>query len=341
MKQLFIVASLLLFFGTTRAQGTWSHYASVEENIHFSDITPSYNYSSLGLFAANSGIRLGGYYTHNGQLAGEITLGVTGIGTPGSFSRKIVPMEFIGHYNLITPKEGALVTRFNLSTGVGSGLAESSNGRFGFSEHIVFGANMEMANVLPFGTLIMGTRYTMFVDDYIDGLVVSGSSNDAVLRFYTAIRLDGMPKRARQKITTAEEIASKLRGEFIATNETHEAEKSALIDNIDRQQGIIDSLETSLKACNDSLTPAPAEVNEPASTASLAKGYYVIIGSFPSQKMAEEYASSLELEDLSIVFEEELETYRVVMSQHDNIGDAVRSRDEAKAITQNAWIAVY
>jgi hypothetical protein len=341
MKKVIILCISLCFSFSALAQGTWSHYASVEENIHFSDIPAAYNYSIFSLLSANSGMRLGGYYTHNDQLSGEITLGVTGIGTPGSFSRKIVPMEFIGHYNLLTSKEGALVTKFNFSAGIGSGLAESLNGRFGFSEHIVFGANMEMGEVLPFGTLIMGTRYTMYVDDYIDGLVVSGSGNDAVLRFYTAIRLDGMPKRASQKIATAEKIASKLRGELIATNETHEAEKSALIDNIDRQLGIIDSLETSLKACNDSLTPALAEANQSISTASLAKGYYVIIGSFPAPEMAEEYVSSLELEDLNIVFEETLDTYRVVFSQHENIGDAVRSRDEAKAITQNAWIAVY
>jgi DNA-binding FadR family transcriptional regulator len=57
--------------------------------------------------------------------------------------------------------------------------------------------------------------------------------------------------------------------------------------------------------------------------------------------LAEDYASSLKLEQISIAFEDELKTYRVVLSQHDKIKDAIRSRDEAKAITQNAWIAVY
>ncbi|MEL0335075.1 MAG: hypothetical protein VW980_04700, partial [Flavobacteriales bacterium] len=102
MKKVIILCISLCFSFSALAQGTWSHYASVEENIHFSDIPAAYNYSSFSLLSANSGIRLGGYYTHNDQLSGEITLGVTGIGTPGSFSRKIVPMEFIGHYNLLT-----------------------------------------------------------------------------------------------------------------------------------------------------------------------------------------------------------------------------------------------
>jgi cell division protein FtsN len=103
----------------------------------------------------------------------------------------------------------------------------------------------------------------------------------------------------------------------------------------------ISQLTDALEACNDSLAIAPAENNEPLSTASLAKGYYVIIGSFPSQERAEEYASRLELEDISIAFEQELATYRVVLSQHDNLAAAVRARDEARAITQNAWIAMY
>jgi len=341
MKKLIISIFIIAFSSSLFGQGQWSPYMSVEENVHFTDVAPSYNYANLSVPAANAGIRVGANYVHDDQLSAEITLGVTGVGTPGTFSRKIVPMEFIGHYNLLTPKEGALITKFNISAGVGSGLAESLNGSFGFSEHGVVGANMEMADVLPFGTLIMGTRYTMFVDDYIDGNVVAGSSNDAVLRFYTAVRLDGTSKKARQAIADAEALATKLQADAKAAQEKAEGLKKKLDAASKAHAEEVAQLTDALKACNDSLTPAPAEANEPANTASLAKGYYVIIGSFPSQEMADEYASSLELDDLSVVFEEALETYRVVLSQHDNIGDAVRSRDEAKAITQNAWIAVY
>ena len=67
------------------AQGTWAPYASVEENIHFSDVSPSYNYLNLSLPAGNAGMRMGAFYTHNSQLSAEITLGVVGVGTPGTF----------------------------------------------------------------------------------------------------------------------------------------------------------------------------------------------------------------------------------------------------------------
>ena len=341
MKKVFSFFISLSLSISAFAQGTWSPFASVEENVHFTDFAPSYNYVNLSVPAANSGIRLGAHYVHDHQLSAEITLGVVGIGTPGSFSRKIVPVEFIGHYSLWTPKEGALITKFNISAGVGSGLAEYSNGRFGFSEHAVVGANIEMAGLLPFGTLIMGTRYTQFIDDYIDGNVVAGSSNDAVLRFYTAVRLDGTSKKMHQAIADAEALAAKLQVDGKAAQEKSEELKKKLDATSKAHAEEISQLTDALEACNDSLAIAPAENNEPRSTEGLAKGYYVIIGSFPSQERAEEYASRLELEDISIAFEQELATYRVVLSQHDNLAAAVRARDEARAITQNAWIAMY
>ena len=341
MKKYFVLLVAITLQATLHAQSNWAPLVSIEESIHLTDISPSYNYLNLSVPAANSGIRLGAHYVHDHQLSAEITLGVVGIGTPGSFSSKIVPVEFIGHYSLWTPKEGALITKFNISAGVGSGLAEYSNGRFGFSEHAVVGANIEMAGLLPFGTLIMGTRYTQFIDDYIDGNVVAGSSNDAVLRFYTAVRLDGTSKKMHQAIADAEALAAKLQVDGKAAQEKSEELKKKLDATSKAHAEEISQLTDALEACNDSLAIAPAENNEPLSTASLAKGYYVIIGSFPSQERAEEYASRLELEDISIAFEQELATYRVVLSQHDNLAAAVRARDEARAITQNAWIAMY
>ena len=206
------------------AQGTWAPYASVEENIHFSDVSPSYNYLNLSLPAGNAGMRMGAFYTHNSQLSAEITLGVVGVGTPGSFSNTIIPVEAVGHYNLLDGMDVKIPSKFNLDLGIGSGLAEYSNGNFGFSEHLVLGASMELPGLVPFGTVIMGTRYTAFIDDYIDGAVVSGSSNDGVLRFYTAVRLDGESKKTKQALADAAALAAKVG----ASLEKSEAEKAAI-----------------------------------------------------------------------------------------------------------------
>src|SRR6056300_705269 len=229
------------------AQGTWAPYASVEENIHFSDVSPSYNYLNLSVPAGNAGMRMGAFYTHNSQLSAEITLGVVGVGTPGAFSNTIIPIEAIGHYNLLDGMDVKLPSKFNLDLGVGFGLAESSNGNFGFSEHIVSGASIELPDVVPFGTLIMGIRYTSFLDDYIDGTVVSGSSKDGVLRFYTAVRLDGASKKLTTALKEAEANAEKLKSNLANKElssaekikkaekeiETLKAEKTALSDELD------------------------------------------------------------------------------------------------------------
>ena len=320
------------------AQGTWAPYASVEENIHFSDVSPSYNYLNLSVPAGNAGMRMGAFYTHNSQLSAEITLGVVGVSTPGAFSNKIIPVEVVGHYNLLDGMDVKLPSKFNLDLGVGSGLAEYSNGNFAFSEHIVSGASMELPDVVPFGTLIMGIRYTSFIDDYIDGTVVSGSSKDGVLRFYTAVRLDGESKKTRQALEDAAALAAKVG----ASLEKSEAEKAAIQKELNAAEkahaleraALMDELEA-LKAA--SVQEEEASVEDPAIE---AKGFYVIIGSFPSQEGAERFISELGSE-LDVSFVKDLNTYRVVFSAHENLAEARASLEAARAIVETAWIAVY
>ena len=319
------------------AQGTWAPYASVEENIHFSDVSPSYNYLNLSVPAGNAGMRMGAFYTHNSQLSAEITIGVVGVGTPGVFSNTIIPVEAVGHYNLLDGMDVKLPSKFNLDLGVGSGLAESTNGNFGFSEHVVSGASMELPHVIPFGTLIMGIRYTSFIDDYIDGTEVSGSSKDGVLRFYTAVRLDGENKKTRQALEDAAALAEKvgaslkkseadkaaIQKELKAVKEAHAIEKTAMTDEL------------------EALKAAAVQEEVPSEDLTIeAKGLYVIIGSFPSQEGAEGFISELDLE-LGVSFNKDLKTYRVVYSIHENLAEARASLEAARAIVETAWIAVY
>ena len=337
MKTYLYLPLLLLSSLATQAQSKWSPYASIEENIHFSDVSPSYNYLNLSVPAGNVGIRMGAFYTHNSQLSAEITLGVVGVGTPGVFSNTIIPIEAVGHYNLLDGMDVKLLSKFNLDLGVGFGLAESSNGNFGFSEHIVSGASMELPDVVPFGTLIMGIRYTSFIDDYIDGTVVSGSSKDGVLRFYTAVRLDGPSKKTRQALEDAAALAANvgvslekseaekaaIQKELNAAEKAHALEKAALMDELE-----------ALKAASVQ-EEAPAEV-----PAIEAKGFYVIIGSFPSQEGAERFISEVGSE-LDVSFVKDLNTYRVVYSAHENLAEARGSLEAARAVVETAWIAVY
>lgn len=337
MKKTLILLAILVT-SSTFAQGNWAPYASIEENIHISDVRPSYNYINLSTLAGNAGMRLGAFYTHNSTLSAEVTLGVVGVSTPGRFSNTIIPVEAVGHYNILDDMDLKMPSKFNIDLGIGSGLAEVDNGNFGFSEHLVVGASMEISDLIPFGTVIMGTRYTAFVDDYIDGTVVSNSFNDGILRFYTAVRMDGIGKKAKQAMADAEALAAKvssaleksedeksiLEKELKANKNAHAKEKAALMDEIE-----------ALKAA-----PAPkAPVEEKAVTAE-PKGFYIIIGSFPARVAAQRYIDEMGPE-YSISFVENLKTYRVVYSKHDSLSEARAALKEAKSIVKTAWIAVY
>ena len=339
MKTFYYLPVLFISALTMNAQSKWSPYASIEENIHFTDVSASLNYPDLSVPAANSGIRLGAYYTYDNQLSGEITLGVTGIGTPGTFSNKLVPVEFIGHYNLIDEMDLPVISKFNLDAGVGSGLMESSNGRFGFSEHVVLGASAELPSVLPFGTMIIGTRYTLFVDDYIDGTVVSGSSNDAVLRFFAAVRFDGNSRKLATALMEAESKAEKLKADQATIEKAHTEKIKQANAKTNKLSLEKTALEDELDALKASQAKVQEEVNEAKSTSTDKKQYHVVIGSFPSQEMAENYAKSIEGET-SIVPVNELSTYRVVLSVHDNLNKALAELENAREITSSAWIAV-
>lgn len=339
MKKYFILLVAITLQATLHAQSNWAPLVSIEESIHLTDISPSYNYLNLSVPAANSGIRLGAHYVHDHQLSAEITLGVVGIGTPGSFSSKIIPVEFIGHYNLIDKMELPVVSKFNLDAGAGAGLVELDNDEFGLSEHLVLGASAELPSVFPLGTMIVGARYAHFSDDYIDGTEVSGSSNDAVLRFFAAIRFDGTSKKLETALTEAESKAEKLKADYAAIEKGHlkqmtsantenkklNAEKTALIVELD-----------ALKASQSEMLK---EVKVAKSIPTIKKHYHVVIGSFPSQEMAENYADMID-EETSIVPVDELSTFRVVLSMHNKLNQALSDLENAREITSSAWIAV-
>ena len=61
MKTYLYLPLLLLSSLAIQAQSKWSPYASIEENIHFSDVSPSYNYLNLSVHAGNAGIRMGAF----------------------------------------------------------------------------------------------------------------------------------------------------------------------------------------------------------------------------------------------------------------------------------------
>ena len=328
--------SLLLSVMLNAQSKSWSVYTSVEEAIHVSDIRPSYNYFNLSVPAGNAGMRMGAFYTHDDKISAEVTLGVIGISSPNRFSSGLIPIEVVGHYNVLPELPIDWLSKFNVDLGLGSSLAESSPGNFGFSEHMVLGATAELGNLLPFGTLMMGTRYTMFIDDFIDGNAVSGTGNDKILRFFTGLRIDLGNSNNSAGVSEAKAKIDQLERDLMAA--------ALAYDDLSAQK---EGATSSLKAENAELKEKLKSLENSTSTIETTEmitefnGYHVVIGSFPDESMANEYLNTLDIEDVQVVFVESIPTYRVVLSEHKELRDALLALENAMAITPNAWIAVY
>ena len=330
---LIIIASQPCLFG----QNKWAPYVSVEEGIHISDVRPSYNFINLSVPAGNAGMRMGAFYTHDDKISAEATLGVIGISTPNRFSSGLIPIEVIGHYNVLPDLPIDWLSKFNLDLGIGSGFAESRPGNYGFAEHMVVGATSELGNLLPFGTLMMGTRYTMFIDDYIDGYV-NGPGNDKILRFFTGVRIDLGKSNIADELLEAKNTIDKLSGDLttaVLAYDDLSAQKEDEKSRLEAENAKLKEQLQSTEKGNSSTTIEATEIiNE-------FNGYHVVIGSFPEKSLADDYSATLNIDGLEVKYVESIPTYRVVLSEHKELRAALEALENARGITPNAWIAVY
>lgn len=351
MKYLY---SGILLFLTLGLQGqSWFPYASVEENIHFTDIARTEGAIGLSDLASNAGLRLGAYYFYNNLFSGEITLGVIGIGTPNVFSNTIVPVEIIGHYNLFDGKDVSIPSKFNIDFGIGTGPGETSNGFFGQSEHAVIGASMHLSNTLPIGNLIIGARYTYFRDDYLDNYTEEGAFGDATVRIFAGIQLGNSNQKGIHALEKAEAQAkevnallektnlekSKLENQLNAAEKRHNREKALLQDELEalKSSQLTENTQTaeSEESSKDNIKSSLEIQNK------VAQGdYHIIIGSFQSRGMAKLFLEDNGL-DCNITYIKDLDTYRVIFSSHASLNGARIAKEEAQSITENAWIAVH
>lgn len=335
MKQTFLFITLLatqLVLG----QGTWSPYSSIEENIHLSDFKPSFNYSDFSTLAGNAGMRLGAFYKHNSAISAEITLGVVGIGTPGSFSNSLIPVETVGHYNLIKSSNNALKV-FNIDFGVGSALGESQLGRFAFSEHVIAGASMEVPQNLGFGQAIIGFRYTYFRDDFLDGRE-AGVINDGILRFYTGFIFDGNNRKLNEQLKKAEEMSI----QFSQSLESVEQEISNLEKQILSNSKKFATEKSRLNAEIENLKETSFESNDnkEASLSETVKGIAIVLGSFESKSLAEKYRDNIG-EDAFIIEEPKINRYRVIYKVYSSMREAKEESEILKENYTNLWLVRY
>lgn len=338
--KLYVFSACLLAFSSAFGQ-KWAPYISVEENVHITDFDNSFDYSNLSLAAANAGIRIGTYFSHNEKISSELTLGVTGIGTPGVFSNKIVPIELIGHYNLLANKPESSLRAFKVDFGVGSGLAEVSRGNFGFSEHFSIGASMDLPE-LSVGVLTMGMRYTYFLDDYLDGSS-TGVVNDGMLRFFTALRFKGDDKKNKQALLDAQEVnkalGSKLETFEKTNNELQEELKALNIAFKEETEQLKNQIEEFSASSFEKDINIKNSSNE-ASTEKQVRGVAIVVGSFKNEGLANDYLDSIG-GDAFIIEEKDLNRYRIIFGIYDNYKSARKACDDLPVEITKYWLVKY
>ena len=242
MKKLLAIAAVLISAQYSFAQSEWALHISAEETVTLGDQRSSFNFLSLTQLAANSGMRAGFHYTKDNTLAAEITLGVVGSSRPNTWYTKLVPVEVVGHYNVVPLLLDDSPLKFNVDLGVGTGLVRARsasynpNGRFAFSEHLSAGLSLDIP-VEDVAVLSFGFRNTYFIDDYIDATPVDGTSNDQLLRFFTSARVPlGPSAKTQAKIAEAEDLAATL-------SQTLESTELAANENAAKSTAQIQSLE--------------------------------------------------------------------------------------------------
>jgi len=246
MKKLLAIAAVLLSAQYSYAQSEWALHISAEETVTLGDQRSSFNFLSLTQLAANSGMRAGFHYTKDNTLAAEITLGVVGSSRPNTWFTKLVPVEVVGHYNIVPLLLDDSPLKFNVDLGLGSGLVRARsasynlNGRFGFSEHLSAGLSLDIP-VEDVAVLSFGFRNTYFIDDYIDATSIDGTSNDQLLRFFTSARVPlGQSAKSKAKIAEAEDLAASL-------SQTLESSKLEASENAANASAQIQSLENQVQ----------------------------------------------------------------------------------------------
>ena len=246
MKKLLAIAAVLLSAQYSYAQSEWALHISAEETVTLGDQRSSFNFLSLTQLAANSGMRAGFHYTKDNTLAAEITLGVVGSSRPNTWFTKLVPVEVVGHYNIVPLLLDDSPLKFNVDLGLGSGLVRARsasynlNGRFGFSEHLSAGLSLDIP-VEDVAVLSFGFRNTYFIDDYIDASSIDGTSNDQLLRFFTSARVPlGQSAKSKAKIAEAEDLAASL-------SQTLESSKLEASENAANASAQIQSLENQVQ----------------------------------------------------------------------------------------------
>lgn len=263
MKYIFLSIVIIGLYSPVRAQENISIYISAEETTVIGDESSSYDFVGWTTLAAQSGMRAGFLYKINEDVSIEATLGVVGASKTNTWFTKIVPVEFVGHYDIFSLiHDSDKRIKFNADLGVGSALVRAQSevfntiGTFSFSENINLGASLDII-FDDFGMLTFGYRHTFFADDYIDASIAN-DDNDQMGRFFTAVKLPlGKSQKAKDLITQANRKTDEVNLQLLTLQLQHQELKESAQNIADKLRDTTLTLEGVIASLNEGLTQTP------------------------------------------------------------------------------------
>ena len=170
-----------------------------------------------------------------------------------------------------------------------------------------------------------------------DGYIAIGKAGSAY-NIYKLSTNGTIVKTIALGINSTADLMEDERGNIIVVSNSKVYTLNKSLDNA-LTKNSVSTYKYELDALKASQTQSQKDTTETNNAPTESKQFHVVIGSFPSQEMAENYAQSIE-STTSIVNVSELNTYRVVLSMHNELNDALSALEEARKLTSKAWIAV-
>lgn len=303
MKKTTLALSLSLFSLIASAQSNWNFVVYGEETLHHGDVRSSYNFADPANLANNGGIRMGAYKTVNEFWSGELTVGLTGTsGVNASFQTRMLPVEMLFHYNLLSNSVSPAANgkRLNASIGFGSSYAQTvrfgnvTNGIWHFEEFLSAGLTYDV-KITPNSHLILGYRNSLFFSDYTDAVRESSTYPDNMSRFTVGYRVDVRGQGGNASaLAEAEQVALEMREQLNEANKYSEH----LSKKVQEQKAELDRQRTALAEAEAQLSAREVEEPKPATPATrpagrTASGFAVIVSSFKDEAVAKDMAAGI------------------------------------------------
>lgn len=369
MRKLILTVSVLLGLGGSQAlaqQSDWAVMPYVSHSLMFGDLGPDHPtrainpgvgaaiqyglsdhirlYGDLSYFSINGGNSTT-YFEHN-NLQGLMAFQWDLLGEIANDSKLSINLDAGIGWSYFDAERYDVSTR-SLSASVPHDGAYSSAGLFMLGGSISYPLSNQ-------SDIYLGYRTTQLYDNDWGDAVTSGEAIDWTGQIQLGLRfainghekMTKLPESEYDDLVRARTQAENERDEAIAelssAREQYDAQIEDLYNVLSLMNNNIDSLEQKITVLRTTERGSDTYVAENSDGTPVSENsrWRIVIGSFPSAGMAQEFAAQQSIEggEYEVVYIEDLNTYRVVYKSYNSLTLAKRDLERVKLVIANAWI---